>query len=80
MISDNEPLLPILVSILLPPIRFTLELLETPHRMIFLLCIPETLTRLLIGKGIFTKEVFFDMVKVVDREMKRKKLRGMKIN
>jgi hypothetical protein len=34
---------------------------------------------LLIGKGIFTKEEFFDMVKVVDREMKRKKLRGMKV-
>jgi hypothetical protein len=34
---------------------------------------------LLIGKGILTKEEFFDMVKVVDREMKRKKLRGMKV-
>jgi hypothetical protein len=32
----------------------------------------EALTRLLIEKGIFTKEEFWEMVKVVDREMKRK--------
>jgi hypothetical protein len=31
----------------------------------------EALTRLLIEKGIFTKKEFLEMVKVVDREMKR---------
>jgi len=29
---------------------------------------------LLVDKGIFTKEEFLEMVKVVDREMKRQKL------
>ena len=33
----------------------------------------ETLTRLLIEKGIFTKEEFLEMVKVVDQEMKKSK-------
>jgi uncharacterized protein YqgQ len=33
----------------------------------------EALTRLLVEKGIFTKEEFLEMVKVVDREMKRKR-------
>ena len=33
----------------------------------------EALARLLIEKGIFTKMEFLEMVKVVDREMKRKK-------
>jgi hypothetical protein len=33
----------------------------------------EALTRLLIEKGIFTKEEFMDMVRVVHREMKRKR-------
>ena len=32
----------------------------------------EALTRLLVEKGIFTKEEFLEMVKVVDREMRRK--------
>jgi uncharacterized protein YqgQ len=32
----------------------------------------EALTRLLVEKGVFTKEDFLEMVKVVDREMKRK--------
>jgi uncharacterized protein YqgQ len=32
----------------------------------------EALTRLLLEKGIFTKEDFLDMVKVINREMKRK--------
>jgi uncharacterized protein YqgQ len=32
----------------------------------------EALTRLLVEKGIFTKEKFLEMVRVVDREMKRK--------
>jgi hypothetical protein len=32
----------------------------------------EALTRLLIMKGLFTKEEFLEMMKVVDREMKRK--------
>jgi len=31
----------------------------------------EALTRLLVEKGIFTKDEFIEMVKVVDREMKR---------
>ena len=32
----------------------------------------EALTRLLVEKGIFTKEEFLEMVKVVNKEMKRK--------
>jgi hypothetical protein len=32
----------------------------------------EALTRMLIEKGIFTKEEFLEMVNVVDQEMKRK--------
>jgi hypothetical protein len=32
----------------------------------------EALTGLLVEKGIFTKEEFLEMVKVVDQEMKRK--------
>ncbi len=31
----------------------------------------EALTRLLVKKGIFTKDEFIKMVKVVDREMKK---------
>jgi hypothetical protein len=31
----------------------------------------EALIRLLVEKGMFTKEEFLEMVKVVDREMKR---------
>jgi hypothetical protein len=34
----------------------------------------EALTRLLVDKGIFAKEEFLEMVKVVDREMNKKKL------
>jgi hypothetical protein len=34
----------------------------------------EALTRLLVERGIITKEEFLEMVKVVDQEMKRKKL------
>jgi len=33
----------------------------------------EALARLLVEKGIFTKEEFLEMVKVVNREMKRKR-------
>jgi len=33
----------------------------------------ESLTRLLVEKGIFTKEEFLEIVRVVDREMKRRK-------
>jgi hypothetical protein len=33
----------------------------------------EALIRLLVGKGVFTKEEFVEMVKVVDGEMKRGK-------
>ena len=32
----------------------------------------EALTRMLVEKGIFTKEEFLEMVKVVDQERKRK--------
>jgi len=32
------------------------------------------LTRLLVEKGIFTNEEFLEMVKVVDREMNRKRI------
>ena len=35
----------------------------------------EALTRLPIEKGIFTKEEFWEMVRVVDQEMKKKKWR-----
>jgi len=35
----------------------------------------EALARLLVEKGIFTKEEFLEMVRVVDREMKRCGLR-----
>ena len=40
----------------------------------------EALTRLLVEKGIFTKEEFLEMVKVVDREerLKRKIRSGVK--
>jgi uncharacterized protein YqgQ len=37
----------------------------------------EALTRLLIEKGIFTKEEFLEMVRVVSREMKSKQ-KGIK--
>jgi uncharacterized protein YqgQ len=33
----------------------------------------EALTRLLVEKGIFTKEEFLEMVRVVDRERKKRK-------
>jgi site-specific recombinase len=33
----------------------------------------EALTRLLVEKGIFSKEEFWEMVRVVNQEMKRKK-------
>ena len=33
----------------------------------------EALTRLLVEKGIFSKEEFLEMVKVVDKEIKRKR-------
>jgi hypothetical protein len=35
----------------------------------------EALSRLLIEKGIFSKEEFLEMVKMVDQEMKRKRKR-----
>jgi hypothetical protein len=34
----------------------------------------ETLTRLLVEKGIFTKEELLEMVKVVNKEMNREEL------
>ena len=37
----------------------------------------EALTRLLVEKGIFTKEEFLEMVRVVDKEMKSKR-KGVK--
>jgi hypothetical protein len=33
----------------------------------------EALTRLLVEKGVFSKEEFLEMVKLVNREMKRSK-------
>jgi uncharacterized protein YqgQ len=36
----------------------------------------EALTRLLVEKGIFTKEEFLAMIKVVDKEMRREKRGG----
>jgi uncharacterized protein YqgQ len=36
----------------------------------------EALTRLLVEKGIFTKEEFLEMVKMVDQEMRREKRGG----
>jgi len=33
----------------------------------------EALTRLLVEKGVFTKEEFLGMVRVVDKEMKKRK-------
>jgi hypothetical protein len=36
----------------------------------------EALTRLLVEKGIFTKEELLGMVKVVDKEMKKRKRRN----
>jgi len=35
----------------------------------------EALTRLLVEKGIFTKEEFLEMVRLVDQEMKREEKR-----
>jgi hypothetical protein len=37
----------------------------------------EALTRLLVEKGIFTKKEFLEMVKGVNREMKRRRKRGL---
>jgi len=34
----------------------------------------EVLTRLLIEKGVFTKKEFLEMMRVVDREMNRKRI------
>ena len=34
----------------------------------------EALTRLLVERDIFSKEEFLEMVKVIDREMKRRKV------
>jgi hypothetical protein len=36
----------------------------------------EALSRLLIEKGIFTKEEFLDTVKIVNQGMKRKRMKG----
>ena len=36
----------------------------------------EALTRLLVERGIFTKEEFLEMVKVVDQEIKKKRKTG----
>ena len=40
--------------------------------MLFPVSPRETLTRLLVEKGIFTKEEFLEMAKVADREMRRR--------
>jgi uncharacterized protein YqgQ len=39
----------------------------------------EALTRLLVEKGIFTKEEFLEMVRVVNQEMKNSKQKKAKI-
>lgn len=39
----------------------------------------ETLTRLFIEKGLFTKEEFLEMVRIVDSDIKRKKLATSRI-
>ncbi len=39
----------------------------------------EAFTRLLVGKGIFTKEEFWEMVKMVDQEMKKKKMHKLDV-
>lgn len=36
----------------------------------------EALTRLLVEKGIFSKEELLEMAKVVDREMRRERMKG----
>jgi hypothetical protein len=36
----------------------------------------EALTRLLVEKGVFTREEFLEMVRMVDREMRREKRGG----
>jgi len=36
----------------------------------------EALTRLLVEKGVFSKEEFLEMVKLVNREMKKRKRRN----
>ena len=41
--------------------------------LIFQVIQQEAITRLLVEKGIFTKEEFLEMVKVVDWEMKKKR-------
>jgi hypothetical protein len=41
-----------------------------PHAVV-----QEALTRLLIGKGVYTKEDFSEMVGVVDQEMKRNRFK-----
>jgi uncharacterized protein YqgQ len=37
----------------------------------------EALTRLLVEKGIFSKEEFLEMVRVVNREIKKDRKRGL---
>jgi beta-N-acetylglucosaminidase len=36
----------------------------------------EALNRLLVEKGVFTKGGFLDTIKIVDREMKRERVKG----
>jgi uncharacterized protein YqgQ len=36
----------------------------------------KAITQLLVEKGIFTKEEFLEMVKVVNREMNRERMKG----
>ena len=57
-----------MVILLNPKQTVSLEEL-LPSRVV----LQEALTRLLVDRGIFTKEEFWEMVKVVDPEMKRRR-------
>lgn len=49
------------------------KIVSSEERLMSQVVQQEALTRLLVEKGIFSKGEFLEMVKVVDREMKRKK-------
>ena len=48
------------------------QIVSFEELLMFQIISQEALTRLLIEKGIFTREEFLEMVRVVDREKKRK--------
>ena len=49
------------------------QIVSSEQLLMSLVVSQDAVIRLLVEKGIFTKEEFLEMVKVVDREMKRKK-------